>query len=462
MKKVLMIAYSFPPAGGPGVQRTSKFVKYLSKYGWEPVILTRSDSNIPLRDDSLFKDIPHDTNIIRTKAWDFSSGKGFIGLFKKFVGRKLLIPDSERLWEIFSRKEARSIIEKHDIRLIYTTSLPYSSHLMGLHLKKRYPHLSWVADFRDEWTNNPYILDNPYNPVRMKLEKRMEKQVLKTADCLIANTPVMLKNFIEKNSDISNIEQKFFVIPNGYDPDDFLCISEIANNVNSNLDNTNIILEASNCELTNEIKAAVTDKYHNLKNKRFTIIYTGSFYGRRKPDIFFEAIAKLIAENKIERAKINIKLIGNFKIEQIKNLVSRYKLEDVVDVFPYMEHNECIENMQSADCLLLIEGIGPGAEAFYTGKVFEYMIAGKPILAIVPENGAAAQLIRETSTGLISDCNDLEAICKNVEQLYTAWQKGVSIYNPNKEEIKKYDRANLTCELVKVFEIASDNDRTIK
>ena len=110
-----------------------------------------------------------------------------------------MIPDSERLWEIFSRSVAEKAVENRNIQLIYTTSLPYSSHLMGIHLKKRYPWIAWVADFRDEWTNNPYILDNPYNPVRMKIEQRMEKEVLKTADCLVINTPAMLKNFINNN-----------------------------------------------------------------------------------------------------------------------------------------------------------------------------------------------------------------------------------------------------------------------
>ncbi len=111
--------------------------------------------------------------------------------------------------------------------------------------------------------------------------------------------------------------------------------------------------------------------------------------------------------------------------------------------------------MISSDCLLLIEGAGPGAEAFYTGKVFEYMIAGRPILAIIPVNGAAAMLIRETSTGLISDCTDLKGTKDNIEILYNAWLKGENIYSPNIEEIKKYERNALTAKLAEVFEKAT-------
>lgn len=416
-KKVLIIAYSFPPAGGPGVQRTTKFVKYLRNYGWEPVVLTRDANNMPLKDETFLKDIPEGVRVIRTKAWDLTCGTGITGLAGKFIARKILIPDSERLWELFSRKVAEKAIENHDIQVIYTTSLPYSSHLMGIHLKEKYPQISWVADFRDEWTNNPYILDNPYNPIRMNIEKRMEKRVLQTADYLITNTPVMLKNFIEKNPDIPGLKDKFCVIPNGYDPDDFKQI-----------------------------------KTHEPKNDKFTITYTGSFYGRRKPDLFFDAIMELIAENRINKEKICIKLIGNFKSDRIAQLLEERNLTGIVNIYPYMEHDECVKNMVSSDCLLLIEGAGPGAEAFYTGKIFEYMVAARPILAMIPEKGAAAQLIRETSTGLISDCSDVETTKNNIVKLYTAWLNRTSIYNPNVNEIKKYERNNLTASLAKVFD----------
>jgi len=431
MKKVLMIAYSFPPTGGPGVQRTSKFVKYLRSYGWEPVILTRDDTNIPLKDESLIKDIPADVSVIRTKAWDLSAYPGIIGLAGKFINRKILIPDSERLWEIFSRKTAEDIIRTDNIDLIYTTSLPYSSHLMALHLKKKFPDIPWVADFRDEWTNNPYILDNPYNPIRMNIERKMEHKVLQTADYLITNTPVMLRNFISNNPGMG-LDKKFYVISNGYDPDDFMYLFDHM---------------AKNGEPATANDTRVAHK--------FTITYTGAFYGRRKPDIFFQAVGDLVKEGKIDKNKIHIKLMGSFKKEQIQKLINLHNLNGVVEIFPYVPHEECLKHMISSDCLLLIEGAGPGAEAFYTGKIFEYMVAGRPILAIIPANGAAAMLIRETSTGLISDCTDLIGTKDNIEVLYNAWLKGENIYFPNKEEIKKYERKALTAKLVEVFEKAT-------
>jgi glycosyltransferase involved in cell wall biosynthesis len=451
--------------------------------------LTRDDANIPLKDESLLKDIPEDVIVIRTKAWDLSAYPGIFGLAGKFINRKILIPDSERLWEIFSRKTAEDIIRSHNIDLIYTTSLPYSSHLMAIHLKKKFPDIPWVADFRDEWTNNPYILDNPYNPIRINIERKMEHKVLQTADYLITNTPVMLMNFTNNNPGMG-LDMKFYVIPNGYDPDDFkyLFDNKAINSSKTNNNNGLVNDDNAKCHVVNN-KHVVNDdtatngakiidvetidvetkgphcngrNYNSSNNNsfrstcthKFTITYTGAFYGRRKPDIFFQAIGDLVKNGKINRNKIHIKLMGSFKKEQIQRLTDLHNLNGVVEIFSYVPHEECLKHMISSDCLLLIEGAGPGAEAFYTGKVFEYMVAGRPILAIIPAKGAAAWLIRETSTGLISDCTDLEGTKNNIELLYNAWLKDENIYFPNKEEIRKYERNALTARLVEVFKKA--------
>ncbi len=172
MKKVLMVAYYFPPMGGSGVQRTAKFVKHLRSFGYEPVIFTRGIEKVPLRDDSLLKDIPEGIRVIRTRPWDFTALPGVLSYAGKFISRKVLIPDGERIWQLAARKKAAETVLQENIDLVYTTSSPYSDHLMGLYLKQQFPHIPWVADFRDEWTNNPYLLDNPHPAIRMRIEKR--------------------------------------------------------------------------------------------------------------------------------------------------------------------------------------------------------------------------------------------------------------------------------------------------
>ncbi len=428
MNKVLFIAYQFPPMGGSGVQRSSKFVKYLRGFGWEPVVLTRKVNHMKLKDDSLLADIPQDLEIIRTGPWDATELPGIMSLAGKFISRKILIPDGERLWQLFSVRHAVSRINKGDIKLIYTTSYPYSDHILGLSLKRKFPEIPWVADFRDEWTNNPYLLDKPHYRLRMRIERRMERQVLANADQLITNTPVMMENFIKTAPDTKD---KFCVIPNGYDSDDFAGIDTLGTGRNSGTG----------------------------KNNQFTITYTGALYGRRKPDIFFEALSKLLKNKDIAADSIKVKLIGQFKTGQLNDKIEKAGLGLNVEVLPYMAHNECLAQLHSSDALLLLEGAGPGSNAFYTGKIFEYMKTGRPIIAIIPEAGAAAHLIRETSTGLVSDSSPVredaaDAAAANILYYYKAWSSGKmdEAYKPDRDAVAAYDRKNLTAKLAVLFD----------
>ena len=416
MKKVLVIAYQFPPMGGSGIQRTVKFVKYLRSFGWEPVVFTRELAGMGLKDESMLADIPSGIRVARIASWDFTELSGILKYPGKFFGRKILIPDSERLWQYFGRKKAVSVVKEEGIDLIYTTSYPYSDHLMGLHLKRVLPGIPWVADFRDEWTNNPYLLDNPHNRLRMRLEKGLEKNVLTHADYLIANTPKMLDNFLQNSKDIKGLKDKFCFIPNGYDEEDF-------------------------AGLPSDMP----------ENHRFTMTYAGLLYGQRKPDTLFEAVRRLIAKRLADAGRIRIKLIGNYKEGYMNKLAESYGLKDVVEVYPYMEHGECLRQLVSSDALLHIEGNGRGSEAFYSGKIFEYMNTGKPVLAIIPAKGAAAQLIRDTRIGLVADSDDVEQAMENIRQLYSGWENKTVNFAPDREKIAGYERKVLTGKLAEVF-----------
>ncbi len=416
MRKVLMIAHQFPPVGGSGVQRSAKFAKYLPLFGWEPVVLTRDDSKMTLRDTSLLEELPENIEIIRTPACDLTVLPSLLNKVGKFIAWKLLIPDGEVLWMRKALPQALKRVSKGDIEAVYTTSYPYSDHLLGLELKKSFPGIPWIADFRDEWTNNPYLLDNPHMPYRMKKEKEMEREVLTRADALITNTPIMKENFVRLNPGM-DLEKRMVVIPNGYDSDDFMDIRQ-------------------------------TDK----NNSRFTLTYTGALYGRRKPDKIIEAIGKLVSDGIIDKNKIRIKFIGSFKPEVLKNLIERNGLDGAVELVNYMEHQQCIVEMVKSDAMLLIEGGGPGSEAFYTGKIFEYIQTSNPILAVIPAKGAAAEIIRRTGTGIVCDWADEKAIQQGFVALYEAWLKGEKIIDPDNEEIARYDRKALTKSLSELLD----------
>lgn len=413
MKKVLIIANQFPPMGGSGVQRSVKFVKHLRAFGYEPVVFTREVGNMPLKDETLLKDVPAGVKIHRTKSYELPELKGIFRLLGKALG-KFIIPDTARFWMEFSKKKVLEIIDNEAINLIYTTSAPYSDHLLGLYIKQKRPDIKWVADFRDEWTNNPYTLDNPYSSLRTNKEKRMEHTVVTTADMLVTNTPVMGENFI-KNNNIAG--DNLFIIPNGYDIEDF--------------------------DLVETPKPKKGDK--------LTMVYTGALYGRRKPDTFFKAISELIIEGKINSNMLLVKLIGNYHIDKLQAQIDSFGLSDCFKIVGYVPHQECIAHQLSADVLVLIEGSGRGSNAFYTGKIFEYMNTNRPVLAILPE-GCAKDLVIKSGIGSVADTDSVDEIKHNIKDYYDKWVNNELDFKPNREVIESFERKKLTEELANIFD----------
>lgn len=414
MKKVLMIACSFPPLGGPGVQRSVKFVKYLKEFGYEPIVFTRECKNEEIIDKTLLRDIPEGTKVVRTKDYIYTNMNGIFKIPGKILSR-IMIPDYAAIWWKRVKKQAEEIIKQENIEIIYSTSAPYSDHLLALYLKKKNPQLKWVADFRDEWTKNPYLEEDKLYKFKIAKERKLETEVLNSANAVIANTPIMKEHFLEGRKDL---EKKFFVIPNGFDKDDFEGYAR-----------------------TSEIN-----------NVKMTLTYTGALYGRRKPDTFFDAINQLIEEGKISKNKISVRLVGNYNLEEINGKINKYNLQNVVTIVGLLPHDECIQEQLSCDALVLIEGSGKGAEAFYTGKLFEYMNTNKPILALLPENGVAAELVRESNVGIVASVDDVKEIKSNIVKFYQQWQKDGIIYQPNRKIVEKYDRKKLTEQLSEVFE----------
>lgn len=414
-----MVAYQFPPAGGSGVQRSAKFAKYLPLYGWEPVVLTRDTNRLPIRDDTLLEELPPELEIIRTPSRDLTALPGPLSKVGKFVAWKLLIPDGEILWMKLALNKTLERIGKGDISALYTTSYPYSDHLMGLEIKKAYPELPWVADFRDEWTNNPYLLDKPHPAWRAGRERAMERQVLERADVLIANTPVMKRNFAALHPNL-DLERRMVVIPNGYDEEDF------------------------------------GDENAVEPEKRFTVTYTGSLYQRRKPHRFLEAVGRLVKTGIIPRDSICVRFIGNIKEKPLRRKIRENGLDGIAEILPYMTHRECIRHMLRSHVLLLLEG-GKGSECFYTGKVFEYVRAKRPILALVPGDGAAAEIIRRTRTGVICDWWDVASIERALAELYSRWLSNTLDLEPDQGEIGKYERRALAGTLAAIFDEITEN-----
>ena len=413
-KKVLMLAYQFPPMGGAGVQRTLKFAKYLPQFGWEPIIYT-VDHKKGVNDPTLSEEVNH-IRIIRTKSHDLTHWKKPFHILGKFLSRKLLIPDGEWLWYRKNRRSILEYVKEIQPDVIYSTSYPYSDHLLGLYVKKHYKDIPWVVDFRDEWTKNPYILDMNYSSYRKKIEQKMEADVVAHCDYFITNSPFMLDGFMEDY----DLKDKSIVIPNGYDTPDFEGL---------------------------EVKTA--------KREKLTMTYAGSMYGRRKPDYFLKALNKAIEDQLVDEDDILLQFVGDFSKQNIDKISGMLGNKKIVQFYPYMEHKKSIEFLLNSDVLLLIVGKGIGDKNFYTGKIFEYINTQKTILGLVPEDGAAAMVIEETKTGYVVDSTKVDEIATCIGDIYTRWKQGTLEVQPNYEAIRQYDRVNLTNQLSMVLEHVS-------
>lgn len=413
MKKVLILANQFPPMGGSGVQRTLKFVKYLPEFGIKAIVVTKKYAG-DLVDESLVGEIPKDTKIYRLKAYETVENKGPLRLPIKFLGTRLTPPDGEYFWYYFNRKEVADIVKKEKVDCIYSTSYPYSDHLLGLYLKRKFPHISWIVDFRDEWTNNPYYADNFYKQLKYRRERRQEAQVTSECDFLIANSKFMLDNFIK---DTPKLKNHSTFIPNGYDEEDF---SGLVN------------------------KRGGGDK--------FIITHTGSLYGKRNLTEFLEGLKLAIGADQIDKEKIEIRLVGNIHQTMVEEYATKYDLGGRLKRCGYMPHRDSIQMLYNSDILLLIIGKVEGAENFYSGKIFEYIRADRPVLALVPEKGAAAQVIRETNCGKVVDPDNIKGISQALIEYYKEWGQGQTSHKPDWARIEKYSRKSQAGELAKIIQ----------
>ncbi|MDO5037412.1 MAG: glycosyltransferase [Tissierellia bacterium] len=408
MRKILILANQFPPMGGAGVQRTSKFVKYLSQLGHEIQVVTKEFVG-GLEDKTLSEDLPQGLKVHRLPAHDLENAQGLLRIPKKVLA-KFLSPDSEIFWAKKNEEAIKKIVEDFKPEVIYTTSYPYSAHLLGYRLKKAFPHIFWIADYRDEWTNNPFHLDSAWRRQKLKKEKALELKINGAVDYFITNTPLMLKNFIQ---DTPSLAEKSVVIPNGYDEDDFQGIDQTMD-----------------------------------QSPKFILTHTGSLYGRRNLEEILEAISYLDREGILSKDHFELRIVGNVYERVLEDYRQKYQLEDQLVGYGYLAHRDSIRMLFRSQALLLLIGKGKGSGNFYTGKVFEYLRAHRPILAIVPE-GVAKDLIQETGTGLCADPSDTPAIARALKTLY---DQRMEAYKPDLEEIHKYDRKRQAQVLSRIIE----------
>jgi hypothetical protein len=444
LKKVLIISYYFPPSGGPGVQRILKFVKYLPEFGWNPLVLTVEDGDFPARDESLLKEIPENTKVFRTKIFEpydlyrnltgkkkntaidveninKEGGKKLTEQIAEFIRATFFIPDARRGWLRYAVREGKRIIDEEKPDLIFSSAPPYTCAMIAMklkryHYKKYGKQIPWLSDFRDAWTG--YLTSPKRWFIPAAIDASYERKTLDEADAVAMVANGIKDDFDNKYPDISK-EKKYFLIRNGFDSEDYKGIP-----------------------------------YGIKTNEKFTIVYTGSMYGKRNPFFFIDTITELIKDGKVYINKIRLIFVGRMGGD-IENYIKSSLMNEAIEHVPYVPHSESIKYLLEADAMLLLIDEDKYSKMILSGKVFEYLgaslLTGKPVIAITPE-GEAADLIRETSAGEIIPHNNREYLSKIFLKYYNSFLSGKdSLLKTNPEAIKQYDRKLLTEKLAKVF-----------
>ena len=423
-KKILIISYYWPPAGGPGVQRWLKFVKYLPDFNIEPHVYVPENPTYPLIDQKLVNEVSSKAIIIKQPIFEpyglasffsknntkkISSGiipnqkkQSFIEKAMLWIRGNVFIPDARVFWVKPSVKFLKEYLQEHKIDTIITTGPPHSLHLIGLQLKKEL-NITWLADFRDPWTTIGYHKQLKLSSWAANKHKALEKEVMNACDQLIVTSPTTKAEFEAITS------KPIEVITNGYDMEQVR-------------------------------KKPLDDK--------FTLAHIGSFLSARNPTILWKALQELITENKEFNKQFQLKLIGAVSAEVLQS-IKEFGLNNHVNHLGYLPHHEAIMEQRSSQVLLLIEIDSQETRCIIPGKLFEYMVSERPIIAIGPEHADFAQIIKETNTGAFFKYDELEALKTQILYYFEQFQQNNLKVFP--VGLQQYSRISLTEKLAKLL-----------
>jgi len=433
MKKLLIITYYWIPSGGAGVQRWVKFVKYLREYGWEPIVYTPENPEYPSTDFSFQKDIPEDITILKTPIWEPYNiyrnllGKkgqtinaGFINENKKSgwkdklsvaIRGNFLIPDPRKFWINPSVKFLRKYLADNKVDAVVSTGPPHSMHLIAAGLKKQMPSLPWIADFRDPWTNIDFYKELQLTKLADCQHHRLEKKVIQSCDALVVVSNSMQEEFKALNP------SEIVVIPNGYDEADVV---------------------------TSEVKT----------DEKFSISHIGTMNAARNPLVLWKALSYMITHNPAFKKDLVIQLIGKVDFT-VTEAIRQSGLQDNLIYIDYLPHAEAIQKQQASQLLLLMINQSANAKGILTGKFFEYLASGRPILGVGPSDGDAAAILNQCEAGKMVDFEDEINARKYLEEFYQLYQEN-KLKN-GKKAVEQYSRKHLTEKLANLLNQLTDH-----
>ena len=424
MKRVLIITYYWPPSGGSGVQRWLKMSKYLPEYGWQPVIYTTKDAEYPITDPTLEKDVAPEAKVIRRPIVEpYNFYKKFLGLKKQekikagfaseskksgwkerlsvWIRGNFFIPDARCWWVKPSVRYLKHYLKEHPVDAIISTGPPHSMHLIALKLKKQFD-VPWIADFRDPWTEIDFYDELHLTRWADRKQHKLERQVLTQADEVVT----VSWNWAKGLERLGNRDVQ--VIQNGYD--------WVFN---------------------------PTEEKPTL-SEAFTLTHLGVIGPARNAPTLWQALRELKEEIEGFGKSLKIRLVGQVDQSVVQNL-DTCGLTENTELITHVPHDEVKRIQDTTQILLLLVNNAPNAKGILTGKLYEYLASGRPILAIGPEDGDAARLLKETQAGFIVDFEDKDKMKKVIRALYQKYLEGGLPPNETKE-IERYSRKALAGE----------------
>ncbi len=424
-KKVLIITYYWPPAGGPGVQRWLKFTRYLPDFGIHPVVYTPENPSYPLLDHRLENQVSKELTVIRQPIWEpYKWAEYFTkkneahraGFYEKpmkqswktkcslFIRGNFFIPDARKFWVRPSIQFLKKYLIKEGIDTIITTGPPHSIHLIGLGLKKTFPKFKWIADFRDPWTNIYYYSSLKLTRWADRKHHQLERKVLTYADRVVTVT-LEYQALYQKNT-----STPVYCLTNGFDPSDY---------------SSSFSTDTS-----------------------FSIVYTGTMFKERNPKILWEVLQELSKENTRFAKDLSIRFIGKIDATVLQN-IRLCQLENSLDFQDYLPHEEAIKAGQSARVLLLVTANQSKRKGNIPGKLFEYLGTGRPIIALGPPDSEIEKILKETCAGTYFLFNDKKKLKNHLLHLYKQYRSGA--LKTHQKGIAQYERKNITEKLSEII-----------
>ncbi len=420
LKKVLIIAYYWPPTGGGGVYRWVKFVKYLREYGWEPIVYTPLNPEAAIRDESLLKNIPEDITVIKRKItepynlYKFFTGKKKDHTIDNFVEKKksgnsfkdklsiwirgnLFIPDARCMWIKPSSRFLKKWLKKNPVDVIVSTGTPHSMHMIALKVSKKL-NIPWLADFRDPWTKIDFYQQLMLSKCANRKHHRLERKVLKSANRVVTvsnNWGQLMKDLGAKNVSVIN---------NGYDEDDF------------------------------QFLPVETDS-------DFSVTHVGVLNKDRNPVELWQVFSNLCEESLEFREKLKLRFLGSVDYT-IRDNLEKFSLIENAEFLSYVPHDEALKISAKSAILLLLLNNTHDVMGRIPGKLYEYLASQRPILLIGPENCDSDIILRDSRAGLRAGFGNIDEMKTTILSLWKDY-KNKNSYTDT-EKIQQFSRKRLT------------------